>query len=78
MTSQEKDFNWFLDNIDLLNQQYGTTYLVIKNGKILGSFESYAEGVKEACKTEQLGSFIVQKCGPDNSGYTVEIASKFV
>lgn len=72
---QEKDFLWFMDNMKNLFQRYGHSFLAIKNQKVLGSYSTYAEGVRETEKTEPMGSFIVQECGPDESAYTVCIAS---
>lgn len=72
---QERDFRWYIDNFDMLFDVYGNSYIAIKNEKVLGSYSSYAEGVRETSKTEELGSFIVQKCGKDESAYTACIAS---
>lgn len=59
---QDKDFTWFLDNYDELFKKYGNSFLAIKNGKVLGSYNSYADGVRNTEKTEELGTFIVQRC----------------
>lgn len=72
---QDQDFQWFLDNYDSLFEQYGNKYLAIKDKKIIGVYKTYAEGVKETQKTEELGSFIIQHCNGDESGYTNYISS---
>lgn len=72
---QELDFEWFVENMQELYKKYGRVFLAIKNKTILGSYKTYAEGVNETAKKEPLGSFIVQECGPDESAYTVYIAS---
>lgn len=72
---QDNDYKWFLANYDRLFQEYGTAFLAIKNEKVLGSYKSYADGVRETAKTEELGTFIVQLCNGDDSGYTNYIAS---
>ena len=59
---QDKDFKWFLDNYDELYKQYGNSFLAIKNCNVLGSYKTYAEGVRETLKNEEIGTFIVQKC----------------
>ena len=59
---QDKDFKWFLDNYDELYKQYGNSFLTIKNCNVLGSYKTYAEGVRETLKNEEIGTFIVQKC----------------
>ena len=59
---QDSDFKWFLDNYDELYKIYGNSFLAIKNGKVLGAYKTYADGVRETQKNEELGTFIVQRC----------------
>ncbi len=72
---QKKDYMWFTSNLDSLYQKYGSVYLAIKNETVIGVYHSYAEGVHETQKTEPLGTFIVQKCGNDESVHTNYISS---
>ena len=72
---QHQDFEWFLSHYQDLFEEYGHTFLVIKNKKVLGAYDSYAQGVREAEKTEALGTFIVQECNGDPSAYTVKIGT---
>ena len=72
---QDKDFEWFVQNYKDIYEKYGDTYVAIKNQNILGSYPTYAEGVRETSKTEPLGGFIVQYCNGDVSGYTGYITS---
>ena len=72
---QEEDFKWFLKNHDELFRIYGNTYLAIKNKQVIGTYASYAEAVKHTLETENLGTFIVQKCTGTADGYTNQIAS---
>ena len=67
---QWMDFKWFLKNYDALYDKYGKCYLSIRNRKVVGVYRTYAEGVKETKKRYRLGSFIVQYCNGDESGYT--------
>lgn len=57
-----EDYNWFVDRYDYLRSIYGDSFIVIKDKKVLNSCSSYGEAVREAQKTEQLGTFIVQEC----------------
>lgn len=75
MSNQSNDFKWFKENRRSLFLQYGDTYLAIKNQTVIGSFSSYAEGVRTISKIEPLGTFIVQHCTHDESGYTNHIYS---
>ena len=72
---QKLDFEWFLDNYKNLFEQYGISYLAIKNQKVIGSFNSFAEGVEETLKNEPIGTFIIQKCDGTESAYTNYISS---
>ncbi len=71
----KEDFNWFIDNYDQLFNEYGHKFLVIKDQKVLGSYNSPVEAINETSKTEQRGTFIVQECNGNESGYTNYIAS---
>ena len=71
---QDLDYKWFLENLQNLYKQYGDAYIAIKNKTVLGSYSSYAEGVKTTSKTEPLGTFIVQQCGADESAFTAYIS----
>ena len=70
-----QDYEWFLKNYSTIFDQYGDTYVAIKNQKILGNYSSYAECVRSTSKSEKMGTFIVQHCNGNESGYTNYIAS---
>lgn len=74
-TTQDKDFEWFLRNYSELFKQYGKKYLVIKNATVLGTYDTPGEAVRKTSQTEELGTFIVQFCNGDESGYTNHITS---
>ena len=77
MQQQEADYKWFLENYKKLFEQYGVCYLAIKNQKVLGRYDSYAEALRETEKTEHPGSFIIQYCNGNETGYTSHIAPVF-
>ena len=72
---QKIDFKWFLDNYKNLFEQYGISYLAIKNQKVIGSFKSFVEGVEQTSKREPIGTFIIQKCDGTEAAYTNYISS---
>ena len=72
---QTNDYKWFLENYNAIYEKYGVSYVVIKNKTILGTFETYAEGVRATSKTDEIGTFIVQKCDGNESAYTTYISS---
>ena len=67
---QDADFEWYKTHISELYSEFGVKYVVIKNKTVLGVYDTYADGVLATKKVEPLGTFIVQKLGPDKSVYT--------
>lgn len=72
---QEADYKWFLENYNELYKEFGDVFLVIKEKKVIGTYNSYADGVLSTMKNEPIGTFIVQRCGKDESAYTNYISS---
>ena len=72
---QERDFDWFVKNHEALFKQYGHCYMAIRDEHVLGTYPTYGTAVRETKKTFPLGSFIVQECTKDTSGYTNYIMS---
>ena len=72
---QDADFMWFVEHCSELFEKFGSTYIAIKNKTVLGSYPTYADGVRFTSQTEQVGTFIVQKCGDDEAAYTGYISS---
>lgn len=68
--AREDDYHWFLDNYNTLFQKYGTSYLAIQNKTILGVYSNFGEAVNKTSEIKPLGTFIVQFCNGDESGYT--------
>ena len=66
----EQDFQWFKNNYAELSCRYPGKHIAIKGQRILGVYKSCVEAVRETEKREPLGTFIVQYCKGDESGYT--------
>lgn len=76
MTSTvDKEYKWFIVNSKKLYEKYGDVYVAIKNGKVLGKYNSFAEGVKKTQKKEKIGTFIVQRLSADGTADNVYISS---
>ena len=75
---QERDFKWFLDHYDELYRQYGVSFLAIKKERVLGKYDSYAEAVRKTLESEDIGSFIVQKCDGTEAAFTNYIATAYL
>jgi len=74
-SQRKSDFDYFIENYQKLYQKYGHKFIVIKDKNILGSYDTELDAINETSKTLPLGSFIVQECNGDESGYTNYISS---
>ena len=66
----KKEFKYYLDHQEELVKQYNNKYLVIKGGKVIGSYDSKDDAYFETKKTHDLGTFLIQFCSPGNIAYT--------
>lgn len=57
-----QNFNWYKNNLVRLFEQYGPSYIVIKNKKVIGSYKNYSTAYHETLKTEKIGTFNIQSC----------------
>lgn len=62
------EFDYFLKNKNELVKKYDGKFIVIKNKKVIGVFDSELVAVEETSKNQEVGTFLVQKCeeGDDN------------
>jgi len=70
------EFEFYLGNQKELADKYNGKFLVIKNQKIIGVYDSELEAIQETSKTEQLGTFLVQKCEYGDSSTTQTFHSR--
>jgi len=65
----KKEFQYYLDNQNDLIKKYNGKVIVIKNGAVIGAYNSDAEALEETTQTYELGTFLVQKCEPGDNSY---------
>lgn len=70
---RNNDFQWFVNNYHEFYKKYGYSYIAIKNKAILGTYNNVREALNLI--KEPIGTYIVQLCNGDESGYTNYIAS---
>ena len=75
---QRRDFEWFMREMPDLYGRYGHCFVAIRDGHVLGTYETFPEGVSAASADNAPGTFIVQEVGPDEGAYTVEMPSMWV
>lgn len=69
------DFKWFVENHEDLYNKYGDSFVAIKDKKVIGVYSSYGEGVRVTSLSQELGTFIIQHCTEDDSGFVGHIYS---
>lgn len=74
-TDRLDDFNFFLKHYDVFFQKYGHKFIVIQRHKVLGVYDNVVTAVNNTSKLYPLGTFIVQECNGNESGYTNYISS---
>jgi len=76
--SLQKEFQFYLDHQDELVNRYEGKYIAIKDGEVLGAYDSEIAAITETQKSHPLGSFLVQLVtrGPD--AYTQTFHSRVV
>lgn len=73
--NRKDDFEWFLKEYDNLYKKYGHKFIAIKNQEIIGVFDDKNIALDITSEKHKLGTFIVQECNGDESGYTNYITS---
>jgi hypothetical protein len=71
-----KDFEYYLANQDDLVQKYNGRVIVIKDGEVLGNYDTELEAIKETQKTHKVGTFLVQPVSPGKGAYAQTFHSR--
>lgn len=74
----EKEFRFYLDHQDELVEKYEGKVIVIKDLAVIGVYDSEFEAVTETSQTEEMGTFIVQRCEPGPESHTQMFHSRVV
>jgi len=72
----EKELNYFKANQKELVKKYNSKFLVIKNQKVQGVYDSEIDAYTEAKKKFELGTFLIQQCLPGQESYTQTFHSR--
>jgi hypothetical protein len=71
-----KEFEYYLAHQDELVAKYNGKYVVIKGQQVIGAYDDIREAVDTTAKTQQMGTFLVQKCTPGDNDYTRSFRSR--
>jgi hypothetical protein len=74
----EKEFLFYLENHSRLLSTYRGKYVLIRDERILGAFDSEMDAIKAGVDKFPLGTFLVQRCEPGEESYTQTFHSSVV
>ena len=60
----EKELQYFKDHQPELVEKYENKFLVIKDQKVVGAYDTEIKAYSESQKKFELGSFLIQQCLP--------------
>lgn len=66
---------YFIANQEELVAKFRGKVLVIRGSEVLGAYPTAMDAYREAQKTYEPGTFMIQPCEPGRSAYTVTINS---
>ena len=72
----KKEFKYFLEHQTEFAKKHNGKFIVIKNLKVLGVYDTEIEAVDETLKTEEMGTFLIQKCELGDSSFTQTFHSR--
>jgi len=72
----ESEFKFYLEHQEEFVKKYSGKVIVIKEGKVLGVYDSELQAVRETSREHDLGSFLVQKCEPGAEAYSQTFHSR--
>lgn len=72
----EKEFAYYLHNQSDLVKKYKGKFIVIKDDKVIGAYDSHLDAYNTTVKTETLGTFLIQHCLPGKDSFTQTFHSR--
>lgn len=74
----KKEFKYYLDHQAEMVEKYNGKYVVIKEGQVIGAYNTDLQAVTETQKSHRLGTFLVQRVSPGDAAYTQTFHSRVV
>ena len=72
----KEEFDYFLKHQVEFAEKYNGKFVVIKNQKVIGVYNTELKAVDETAKTEEMGTFLVQKCERGDASFTQSFHSR--
>lgn len=74
----KKEFKYYLKNQTDLVKKYNGKFIVLKNEKVIGVYDSHSEAYNETIKKEKLGTFLIQHCFLGSDSYSQTFHSQVI
>lgn len=65
----EKEFKFYLNHQEEFVKEYKGKFLVIKDQKIIGIYDTEKDAYTESSTKYELGTFLIQHCLPGDNSY---------
>lgn len=65
MNKLDKEYKFYKDNQKTFLDKYKGKVIVIKGEEVIGAYNDEASAYKDAISKFELGSFLIQKCIPE-------------
>ena len=75
-TDLKKEFEWYIANQETMVELYDGKVIAIKDGEVLGAYETELDAVLETRKHHEQGTFIVQRVSAGEEAYTQTFHSR--
>jgi len=72
----KKELQYYIDHQDELVKKYNGKFIVIKNQKVIGIYDSETDAYFTTQKEHELGTFLIQHCTPGKESYTQTFHSR--
>jgi hypothetical protein len=66
----KKEFDYFKENQTELVKKYSGKFLVIKDQKVQGVYDTEIDAYMGAKEKFEMGTFLIQQCSPGEGSYT--------
>lgn len=73
-----KELDYYIKNQNGLVQKYNGKYLIIKDEKVVGVYNTSTEAYVEGKQKFELGTFLIQLVSPGKEGYTQTFHSRAI
>lgn len=74
----DNELKYYIANQSDLVRQFKGKFLVIKDQRVIGVYNSEIEAYTETVKVQELGTFLIQECQPGDENYTQTFRTRVI